>query len=59
MNYKSMFDLTHALILRHFIRHYTVNYYVLLINAKTQKQCHTLEEPCFESNFAACHDNKM
>ena len=28
------FDLTHAFILGHFIRYYTVNYYVLLINAK-------------------------
>ena len=34
-------------------------YYVLLINAKTAKRSTSLEEPCFESGFAACHDNTM
>ena len=37
------FEQTHAFVPDHFIRLYTVNYYFLLINAKTQKQCCTLE----------------
>ena len=32
-----MFEQTRAFIPDHFIRHYIVNYYFLLINAKTQK----------------------
>ena len=56
----NMFDLTHAFVPGHFIRHYLVNYYILLINAKkTQKQCRTLEESCFESDLAGCHDKTM
>ena len=38
-----MFVWTHAFIPDHFIRHYTVNYYFWLINAKIQKQWPTLE----------------
>ena len=26
---------------------------------KPQKQCHSLDEPCYQSNFAAYHDNSM
>ena len=33
----NVFDQTGAFILDHFIRHYTVNYYVLLTDAKMQK----------------------
>ena len=32
-----MFERTHAFVPDHFIRHYTVNYYFLLINAKNAK----------------------
>ena len=32
-----MFDRTHAFVLNHLIRHYTVNNIVLLINAKNSK----------------------
>ena len=39
----NMFKRTHAFVPDHFISHYTVNYYFLLINAKTQKLCRTLE----------------
>ena len=39
-----MFEHTHAFVPDHFIHHYTVNYYFLLINAKIAKQCHTLEK---------------
>ena len=38
-----MFEWTHAFVPDYFIRHYTVNYYFLLINAKTQKQRRTLK----------------
>ena len=31
----NMFEQTRAFVPDHFIRHYTVNYYFLLINAKT------------------------
>ena len=33
----NMFEQTHAFAPGSFIRHYTVNYYVLLINAKNAK----------------------
>ena len=33
----NMFEQTNTLVLCHFIRHYTVNYYFLLVNAKTAK----------------------
>ena len=43
-----MFERTHAFVPGHFIRHYIVNYYFLLMNAKkTQKQFRTLEKACF------------
>ena len=38
-----MFKRTRVFVPDHFIRHYTVNYYFLLINAKMQKQCGTLD----------------
>ena len=37
------FERTLAFVPDHFIRHLTVDYYFLLFNAKTQKQCRTLE----------------
>ena len=37
LNYMNIFDQTGAFILDHFICHYTVNYYVLLTDAKMQK----------------------
>ena len=37
LNYMNMFDWTRAFNLGHFIYHYTVDYYILLIDAKTQK----------------------
>ena len=33
----NMFERTHAFVPDHFIRHYTVNYYFLSINAKNAK----------------------
>ena len=33
----NMFERTHAFFPDHFIRHYTINYYFLLINAKNAK----------------------
>ena len=33
----NMFERTHAFVPDHFIRHYTVNYYFLLINVKNAK----------------------
>ena len=38
MKYMNMFDWTHAFVPGHFIRHYTVSYYFLLINAKPAKR---------------------
>ena len=40
----NMFERTHSFVPGHFIRHHTFNYYFLLINAKMQKQCRTLEK---------------
>ena len=37
LNDMNMFERTHAFAPGSFIRHYTVNYYVLLINAKNAK----------------------
>ena len=54
-----MFERTHSFVLDPFIRHYTVNYYFLLINAKNAKQCRTLEKTRFQSDFIACHENTM
>ena len=39
-----MFKRTHAFVPDHFIRHYAVNYYFLLIDAKNAKQRCTLEK---------------
>ena len=44
LNGMSMFERHHAFVPDHLIRQYTVNYYFLLINEKTQKQCRTMEE---------------
>ena len=55
----NMFERTHAFVPDHLIRHYTVNYYFLLTNANSVKQCRTLEETWFESDFIACHENTM
>ena len=33
--------------------------FLLILMQKPQKQCYSLEEPCFETDFIACHDNKM
>ena len=55
----NMFERTHAFVPDHFFPHYTVSYYILLIHAKTQKQCRTLEKTRFESAFFACHENIM
>ena len=54
----NMFDWAHAFVLGHFIRNYTVSYYFLLMQ-KPQKQCRTLEESCFESDFAGFYDKTM
>ena len=37
LNDMNMFERTHAFVPDHFIRHYTVNYYFLLINVKKCK----------------------
>ena len=37
LNDMNMFERTHAFVPDHFIRHYTVNYYFLLINVKNAK----------------------
>ena len=55
----NMFERTDAFIPNHFSRHYTVNCYFLVINAKTQKQRRTLENTWFESDFIACRDNTL
>ena len=39
-----MFKRTHSFVPDPFIRHYTVDYYFLIINAKNAKQCRTLEK---------------
>ena len=38
LNDMNMFEWTHAFVTDHFIRHYTVSYYFLLINAKNVKK---------------------
>ena len=55
----NMFDRSPAFFPEHFIRHFIVNDYFWLINAKTKKQRRTLEESCFEPDFAGCHDKTM
>ena len=59
LNNMNMFERSHAFVPDHFFRHYKVNFYFLLINAKTQKQCRTLEKTWFESDVIACHENIM
>ena len=59
LNDLNMFDRTHAFVLDHFIRHYTVNNIFLLINKKTQIQRRLLENTGSESDFIACHQNTL
>ena len=59
LNDMNMFDRAHAFVPDHFIRHNTVKNIFLLINAKNAKQCRTLENTGFESDFIACHQNTL
>ena len=55
----NMFERTHAFVPDHFIRHYTLNYNFLLINAKNAKIVPYMEKHIFDSDFIAYHDNAL
>ena len=52
-----MFEGTHVFVPDHFIRHYTVNYYFLLINAKNAKNS-VVHWKAHELNLISLHVTK-